>query len=48
MPYTLILRSPDRADPSSDPNDFYIKTGLNSFLNDLFIFLPIDTILFIR
>ena len=34
MPYTLILRSEDRADPSSNPNDFYIKTGLNSFLND--------------
>ena len=34
MPYTLILRSSDRADPTSNPNDFYIKTGLNSFLND--------------
>ena len=34
MPYSLILRSEDRADPTSNPNDFYIKTGLNSFLND--------------
>ena len=34
MPYTLILRSSNRVDSSSKNNDFYIRTGLDSFLND--------------